>query len=126
MYSKENFAQRLKDLLDKRGMTQRSLSERLKTTEVTVSRYVSGNRTPNIETTVEIANILGVSLHDLVGIDPPVKERPAPDVSVLVSCYSKASVDDRKVLWSLLDRYMTPEQRVMIQSILSEEKAAAV
>jgi len=126
MYSKENFAQRLKDLLDKRGMTQRSLSERLKTTEVTVSRYVSGNRTPNIETTVEIANILGVSLNDLVGIDPPAKERPAPDVSVLVSCYSKASPDDRKVLWSLLDRYMTPEQRVVIQSILNEEKAAAV
>lgn len=126
MYSKETFARRLKDLLDKRGMTQRALSEKLETTEVTVSRYVSGYRTPNIETTVEIAEILGVSLNELVGIDPPAKERPSPDVSVLVSCYSKASPDDRKVLWSLLDRYMTPEQRVMIQSILSEEKAAAV
>lgn len=91
-----------------------------------MSRYVSGYRTPNIETTVEIAEILGVSLNELVGIDPPAKERPSPDVSVLVSCYSKASPDDRKVLWSLLDRYMTPEQRVVIQSILNEEKAAAV
>lgn len=126
MYSKETFARRLKDLLDKRGMTQRALSEKLETTEVTVSRYVSGCRTPNIETTVEIAEILGVSLNELVGIDPPAKERPSPDVSVLVSCYSKASPDDRKVLWSLLDRYMTPEQRVVIQSILNEEKAAAV
>ena len=63
MYSREIFAQRLKDLLDKRGMTQRALAEKLKTTEVTVSRYVSGNRTPNIETTVEIADILNVSLN---------------------------------------------------------------
>lgn len=126
MYSKEAFAQRLKYFLDKNNMTQRALSEKLKTTEVTVSRYVAGYRTPNIETTVEIASILGVSLNELVGIEPPIKERPAPDVSVLVSCYSKAGPDDRKVLWSLLDRYMTPEQRVVIQSILNEEKAAAV
>ena len=74
MYSREIFAHRLKDLLDKRAMTQRALAEKLKTTEVTVSRYVSGNRTPNIETTVEIADILGVSLNDLVGIDPPAKQ----------------------------------------------------
>jgi len=123
MYSREIFAQRLKDLLDKRGMTQRALAEKLKTTEVTVSRYVSGNRTPNIETTVEIADILNVSLNDLVGIDPPAKQRPSPDVSVLVSCYEKASADDRRVIWSLLDRYMTPEQRILVQSIQSEEKA---
>lgn len=126
MYSREIFAQRLKDLLDKRGMTQRSLAEKLKTTEVTVSRYVSGNRTPNIETTVEIADILGVSLNDLVGIDPPAKQRPSPDVTVLVSCYSKVSTDDRRVIWSLLDRYMTPEQRIVVQSIQNEEKATAV
>ena len=126
MYSREIFAQRLKDLLDKRGMTQRSLAEKLKTTEVTVSRYVSGNRTPNIETTVEIADILGVSLNDLVGIDPPAKQRPSPDVTVLVSCYSMASTDDRRVIWSLLDRYMTPEQRIVVQSIQNEEKATAV
>ena len=126
MYSRETFAQRLKELLDKRGMTQRALAEKLNTTEVTVSRYVSGNRTPNIETTVEIADILNVSINDLVGIAPPAKERPSPDVAVLTSCYSKASADDRRVIWSLLDRYMTPEQRILVQSIQSEEKATAV
>ena len=126
MYSRETFAQRLKDLLDKRGMTQRALAEKLNTTEISVSRYVSGNRTPNIETTVEIADILNVSLNDLVGIDPPAKERPAPDIGVLVSCYTKASEADRKVIWSLLDRYMTPEQRILVQSIQGEEKATAV
>lgn len=78
MYSRETFAQRLKDLLDKRGMTQRALAEKLNTTEVSVSRYVSGNRTPNIETTVEIADILNVSLNDLVGIDPPAQRAARP------------------------------------------------
>ena len=62
----------------------------------------------------------------VLGIDPPAKERPAPDIGVLVSCYTKASEADRKVIWSLLDRYMTPEQRILVQSIQGEEKATAV
>ena len=62
MYDKNTFANSLKSLLEKRGMTQRALAEKLGTTEVTVSRYTSGNRTPNVETTVAIAEVLGVSL----------------------------------------------------------------
>lgn len=46
MYDKSTFANSLKSLLEKRGMTQRSLAEKLKTTEATVSRYTSGHRTP--------------------------------------------------------------------------------
>ena len=79
-----------------------------------------------ISSIFQIADILGVSLNDLMGIDPPAKQRPSPDVTVLVSCYSKASTDDRRVIWSLLDRYMTPEQRIVVQSIQNEEKATAV
>ena len=45
MYDKNTFANSLKSLLEKRGMTQRALAEKLGTTEVTVSRYTSGNRT---------------------------------------------------------------------------------
>ena len=43
-----------------------------------------------------------------------------------MSCYTKASEADRKVIWSLLDRYMTLEQRILVQSIQGEEKATAV
>ena len=38
MYNKATFAHSLKSLLEKRGMTQRTLAEKLETTEVTVSR----------------------------------------------------------------------------------------
>ena len=58
MYNKATFAHSLKSLLEKRGMTQRTLAEKLETTEVTVSRYTSGQRTPNVETTVAIAEVL--------------------------------------------------------------------
>ena len=123
MYSKAMFAKQFKKLIDKRGLTQRAVAERINTTETTISRYVSGDRTPNIETAVELASVLGVTLDVLVGADLPAAGRTPPDISILVSCYQNASIADRQVLWSLLDRYMTPEQRVIITSIQREEKS---
>lgn len=123
MYSKAMFAKQFKELIDKRGLTQRAVAERINTTETTISRYVSGDRTPNIETAVELASVLGVTLDVLVGADLPAASRTPPDVNILVACYEKASIADRQGLWSLLDRYMTPEQRVIITSMQREEKA---
>lgn len=123
MYSKATFAKQFKSLIEKRGLTQRIVAERINTTETTISRYVSGDRTPNIETAVELAAVLGVSMDTLVGVEPPASSRPAPDVKILISCYEKVTSADRQVLWALLDRYMTPEQRIVIASVQSEEKA---
>lgn len=124
MYDKNTFANSLKTLLEKRGITQRSLAKKLKTTEATVSRYISGNRTPNVETAVAIAEILGVSMDQLVGYEPPAAPRPSPDVNILISCYSKASAPDRNVVWSLMDRYMTAEQHLVIETLQKAEHAA--
>lgn len=126
MYSKATFARQFKRLIDERGLTQRGVAERINTTETTISRYVSGDRTPNIETAVELASALGVDLNTLVGAEPPAPARQAPDVKILISCYEKATSADRHVLWSLLDRYMTPEQRAVIASAQNEEKAEAI
>ena len=124
MYDKNTFANSLKSLLEKRGITQRSLAKKLKTTEATVSRYISGNRTPNVETAVAIAEILGVSMDQLVGYEPPAVPRPSPDINILISCYSKASAPDRNVVWSLMDRYMTAEQHLVIETLQKAEHAA--
>ena len=126
MYDKNTFANSLKSLLEKRGITQRSLAKKLKTTEATVSRYTSGNRTPNVETAVAIAEILGVSMDQLVGYEPPAAPRPSPDINILISCYSKASAPDRNVVWSLMDRYMTTEQHLIIEALQKSERVAAI
>lgn len=126
MYSKTTFQDHFKELISQRGTTQRAIAERLNTTETTISRYVSGDRTPNLETLVALAEALNVSLDELAGVEPPARARQAPDVSILISCYQRTSDADRSVLWALLDRYMTPEQRAVITSIQAEEKVAAV
>lgn len=126
MYNKATFAQQFRSLIESKGLTQRIIADRINTTETTISRYVSGARTPNIETAVELAQVLGVSMDTLVGIDPPAPTRIAPDLSILIECYGKASTADRQVLWTLLDRYMTAEQRMVIATVEREEKSEAV
>lgn len=126
MYTKATFARQLKSLIESKGLNQRILADRINTTEATISRYTAGVRTPTIETAVEIAQVLGVSMDTLVGIEPPASQRQAPDITVLIECYSKASLADRQVLWALLDRYMAPAQRTLITTIQAEEKDEAI
>lgn len=57
---------KLKTLLEKQGMTQRELAKRAETTEVSISRYLSGQRTPRLLTLAAIAQVLGVSIDDLL------------------------------------------------------------
>lgn len=126
MYSRKTFAKQFKSLMEAKGFTQRMVAEQIGTTEVTISRYATGDRVPNIETVVELARVLGVSVDLLLNYDPPAAPRTAPDVNILVSCYQSASFDDRSVLWALLDRYMTVEQRLIISSVQASEKEKAV
>ena len=120
MYSKEEFARNFKKLLDERGFTQREMADRINTTQATLSRYVSGDRMPAVETAVDICKVLGVTLDYLFGVELP-SDRTMPDVKVLASCYERASAADRKVLWTLFDRYMNPQERLLIQSMMGEE-----
>lgn len=125
MYSKAMFADNLKKVITQRGTTQREIAEKLGVTETTISRYTTPGpkgRTPNVEALVALAQALNVSLDTLVGVEGlPAAAAKTPDVAVLVSCYEKASSADRQVLWALLDRYMTPEQRALVTSVQNEE-----
>lgn len=47
-------------------MTQRELAEKAGTTEVSVSRYLRAQRTPRLLTLAAIAQVLGVSIDDLL------------------------------------------------------------
>ena len=59
---------RIKECLDGLGMSQRELAAKCKCTEVTMSRYISGDRTPKGPIIVLIAKALGVSCDWLLGM----------------------------------------------------------
>lgn len=51
--------------LKKRGMTQRELAEKIGATEVSVSRWIKGNRIPKANDALKIAKALGTSVYEV-------------------------------------------------------------
>lgn len=60
---------RITETLQKRGMTQRGLAERIGVTEAVISRYVSGEREPKPNVLANIATVLSTTSDYLLGIE---------------------------------------------------------
>ena len=58
---------RIKMLMEEKGLTQKELSQMANITEASMSKYLSGVRTPRIDVIVNIANALEVSVDSLLG-----------------------------------------------------------
>ncbi len=63
------------------GMTQQEIAEKLFVSRQTVSRWESGSRCPDLITAKKIANVLGITVDDLVPSEDlanytPVKDKP--------------------------------------------------
>ena len=107
------FSQRLSELLDYRG-AQKWLAVEADTTEATISRYMRGETQPELNIVVRIAKALGVSVDYLSGLtDSRVpRESLGEEIILLLKCYEAADERDKKVLWTILDRYIpTGEKR---------------
>ena len=59
---------RLKELREKSRLNQQGLALKLNISQSTISAYEVGDRTPNLETLIIIANFFNVSLDYLVGL----------------------------------------------------------
>ena len=62
-----NFSQSLKRYREMYGATQKQMAEKLGMTPNAYQKYELGTREPKLSTLIEIADILKVSLDDLVG-----------------------------------------------------------
>ena len=61
------FSAKIKEIRKERKLTQKQMAELLGTTERNYQYYESGAREPNLETFVEISDILNVSTDYLIG-----------------------------------------------------------
>lgn len=62
-----NFGDRLRILIDERGITQKELASQLNIAPSTVSSYVQNTREPDFATLKSIATYFGVSIDYLLG-----------------------------------------------------------
>ena len=127
------FLNGLRQILDRRGVSQDWLARQIHATPATVSRYLTSDRVPRGENVAAVSSALNVSADYLLGLidDECTLKRDRRsgldvEVSLLVSCYRKASSSDQRVIWTLLDKYMTPEERGVLQKLLEYANESAV
>lgn len=88
------FGQRLLSLLQKQGVTQKELADRINTTEATLSRYISGDREPKAETLANIATALHTTSDYLLDIEKD--EFDFPKVERLLARNSATMTEKQK------------------------------
>ena len=92
----------LKRIIDEKGVQQRWLAEAVGVTEVSMSRYVSGERIPKAPIAIRMADALGVNVKDLYGWESEkrTEERTETNACDLIS--RQAAIDAIKT-WGLID-----------------------
>jgi len=93
------FQERLKLCMSQKDLSGAELAVMSGVSAATISRYLSGLRCPTVENLSRIAAALNASSDYLLGLND------VPDGKKLIDAYSVASCDDKRVIWTLLERY---------------------
>lgn len=83
----------IKRVLERTGKTQRELAKEIGTTEVSVSRYIRGVRTPNAKMLAKIADALGVTTDQLISGE----ENPFDLMRLRISKYNYSRLLDEMI-----------------------------
>lgn len=110
----QTFSVILYNLLKQRGISQRMLAEMAHTTEATISRYLGdAKRMPRIDLVISIAEALNVSTDYLLGLTSiPTRQSLSGEIEELICCYSNANESDKKVIWTVLEKYQQADIKI--------------
>lgn len=70
----DSFKNNVEELIKSRGMTQREFALKLGVSEVTVSRWLNGERNPSVENLAKMAEVLDTTPSYLLGKNEQKKE----------------------------------------------------
>lgn len=79
---------KLKELRQAAGLSQRALAEKLSVSQQTVGKWETGGATPNPETLASIADVFGVTVDCLLG------REPSPEDTLKFALFGDTDVDD--------------------------------
>lgn len=95
----EKFSDRLSRCMKQSNLSGAELSALSGVTAATISRYINGLREPSISNLVLLSEALNVSIDYLIGL------HDVSEGKSLIDAYSIASRSDKRVIWTLLEKY---------------------
>ena len=113
----EIFVKRLVELMENANMTQIELAQKIGTTNVTISRYISGDRCPRIEIVAQIAKVFNVSIDYLLGV-PNYKSNHFVENDSIVELYKIVN----RLGFLDSDHKLSKEQITLIKKLLEANK----
>lgn len=113
----EIFVKRLVELMENADMTQIELAEKIGTTNVTISRYISGERCPRIEIIAQIAKVFNVSVDYLLGL-PTSKTNQYVENESMVDLYKIVN----RLGFLDSEHKLSKEQITLIKKLLEANK----
>lgn len=99
------FQENLRRLIDSRGLSIKALGEELNMTPATLSRYLTGTRTPDLIYVVKISEYFSVSIDWILGLNGDKFDVMPKEVQEISNLYQLASSDDRRVVQAVLNKY---------------------
>ena len=99
--------ERLKLFMNERHYTQKELAEKTGITEASMSKYLSGERTPRIDVIVNLANALEITTDELLGNDIDEKAMTFFKAKTVLArgMESMSEEDKKKLMKFLLENY---------------------
>lgn len=104
------FQDRLRQLMESRGLNNKALADEVNITTAALSRYLTGHRTPDLKYVVKLAEYFGVSVDWILGINGDRYEVLPQEIQDIAYLYSLANPDDRRVVHAVLDKYKTSKE----------------
>lgn len=99
------FREHLRQLMQARNLSAKALGEEINVAPATLSRYLSGNRTPDLPYVVKISQYFSVSIDWLLGLNGDKYDIMPKEVQEVAELYQFASPQDRRVVQAVLDKY---------------------
>ena len=123
-------SQNLKKYREKKGLSQKKLAGLVNMSQQGYAKYETGSATPDPERLALIAEILEVSVDQILSYSEKnsiencetEQRRITPEKKILLAAFERASEEDRRVLWTLLERYLTPNEKQYLSQLEEESQ----
>lgn len=112
---------RIKSLRKEKGLTQQELADLVNVTKVSICCYEKGNRTPNLETLMDLASVLNTTPNYLLGVDIKVVAEDEEQYSITLPKEDIQIINEIRKNDSLIN-YLREDPKRRIEYIAKKTK----
>ncbi|MGN9096375.1 helix-turn-helix domain-containing protein [Flintibacter porci] len=118
------FRENLRQLVNGSGKTIQDLAADLSMSTPTLSRYLTGKRTPDLPYVVRISEYFNISIDWLLGLNGEKFDVMPPEIQEVATLYAVATKDDRRVVQAVLGKYKEAENNGGNSNVTQPEEPA--